>query len=189
MSVTATSLSFTVEGPPVAKQRARKGRTPTMTLGNATTTGTSGAFTITPGIMAPPVPVDSRGWREHLGRGRAVYYTPEETKLYERRVKSLAWERMLSLRLAILGGPVGLRIASFQPLTKAAEAAGRAPADFCVDAPDWDNVGKAISDALNGVAWADDRQVALVQMERRYAAISLEARVEVVVWSLSGEWH
>ena len=30
---------------------------------------------------------------------------------------------------------------------------------FRTKKPDWDNIGKIVSDALNGIAWEDDNQV------------------------------
>jgi Holliday junction resolvase RusA-like endonuclease len=44
--------------------------------------------------------------------------------------------------------------------------------------PDWDNVGKIISDALNGLAYHDDSQIVSATIEKRY---SLEPRVEVEI--------
>lgn len=35
---------------------------------------------------------------------------------------------------------------------------------------DWDNLGKIVSDAANGVLWIDDRQVARAVVEKRIAA-------------------
>ena len=34
--------------------------------------------------------------------------------------------------------------------------------------PDWDNVGKIVCDALNGVAWHDDVQIVEAHVEKRY---------------------
>ena len=35
--------------------------------------------------------------------------------------------------------------------------------------PDWDNIGKIISDALNGIAYKDDAQVVSCTVEKRYS--------------------
>lgn len=35
--------------------------------------------------------------------------------------------------------------------------------------PDWDNIGKIISDGLNAVAYADDAEVYLCTVEKRYS--------------------
>jgi Holliday junction resolvase RusA-like endonuclease len=46
---------------------------------------------------------------------------------------------------------------------------------------DWDNIGKAVSDALNGVAYVDDEQVIDGRVVRRYAARSEPARTVVTI--------
>ena len=49
--------------------------------------------------------------------------------------------------------------------------------------PDWDNVGKVISDALNGLAYHDDSQIVSATVEKWY---SLEPRVEVILMESEG---
>lgn len=46
---------------------------------------------------------------------------------------------------------------------------------------DWDNVGKAVSDALNGVAYADDEQIVVGRVVRRYAARNEPPRTVVTI--------
>ena len=46
---------------------------------------------------------------------------------------------------------------------------------------DWDNVGKAVSDALHGVAYHDDDQVVEAHVTRRYARPGEQAHTAVVV--------
>ena len=46
---------------------------------------------------------------------------------------------------------------------------------------DWDNVGKAVSDALNGVAYLDDDQIVRGCVTRRYASKSEPARTVVTI--------
>lgn len=47
--------------------------------------------------------------------------------------------------------------------------------------PDWDNLGKGISDALNGVCWVDDSQVVEASVRKFYGD---RPCVEVKVYSL-----
>ena len=35
--------------------------------------------------------------------------------------------------------------------------------------PDWDNVGKAVCDALNGIAYKDDAQITAAEVKKRWA--------------------
>ena len=44
--------------------------------------------------------------------------------------------------------------------------------------PDWDNIGKIISDALNGIAYHDDAQIVDVRVRKYY---TLSPRVEVEI--------
>lgn len=37
--------------------------------------------------------------------------------------------------------------------------------------PDWDNIGKIVCDALNGVAYHDDAQITYSVVKKRYAAV------------------
>ena len=37
--------------------------------------------------------------------------------------------------------------------------------------PDWDNIGKIVCDALNGVAYHDDAQITYSVVKKRYAAL------------------
>lgn len=50
--------------------------------------------------------------------------------------------------------------------------------------PDSDNVLKAVSDALNGVVYADDAQISLCIAQRWWAEVGRGSRVEVAVWVL-----
>ncbi len=45
--------------------------------------------------------------------------------------------------------------------------------------PDWDNIGKVIADALNGVAYDDDSQIVSADVIKLY---SIEPRVEVMIF-------
>lgn len=47
--------------------------------------------------------------------------------------------------------------------------------------PDWDNIGKAVCDALNGVAYKDDAQIICGKVEKYY---SDTPRVEVEISDL-----
>ena len=45
---------------------------------------------------------------------------------------------------------------------------------------DWDNLGKEVSDALNGAVWLDDRQIAEAQI--KVLLWQTEPRSEISVW-------
>jgi crossover junction endodeoxyribonuclease RusA len=94
-------------------------------------------FTV-PGI---PVPKE----RPRFGRGRV--YTPEKTVAYERKVRFYA----AAARVRPIDGDVALTLAIYLPDRRRR---------------DMDNIEKAIKDALNGVAYEDDSQVAWCLKER-----------------------
>lgn len=50
---------------------------------------------------------------------------------------------------------------------------------------DWDNIGKAVSDALNGVAYQDDDQVIDGRVRRRYGRRREPARTVITIRRLS----
>ena len=85
-------------------------------------------------------------------------YTPAETVAYEAKVRAIAREYFPEP----LAGPVFVSIyAYFEPpasWSKAKRAA--AMGQYHTQKPDNDNIRKIILDALNGVAFADDSQVA-----------------------------
>lgn len=108
------------------------------------------------------------------GRARAnpktgVHYTPKQTTVAEAWVRLKAVEAVGTPRVA---GPVAVRIVFVMPIPKtwsipkrrAAEAGRSLP----VTKPDWDNLAKLVSDALNGIAWADDAAVARAEVLKRY---------------------
>ena len=107
--------------------------------------------------------------------------------LTARRVR--VWKRLIRLafrraapRSEPHDGPVRLRVTLFRPTPKSwPKWRQRAAAEETMPSmqtPDWDNVGKLVSDALNGRAWVDDRQVF---DGRSLAFYSPRPRLEVVV--------
>jgi Holliday junction resolvase RusA-like endonuclease len=49
--------------------------------------------------------------------------------------------------------------------------------------PDWDNLGKGVCDALNGIAYEDDKQIACGSTRKRYAEEGEPAGTRIVVRS------
>ncbi|GIV52090.1 MAG: hypothetical protein KatS3mg038_2611 [Candidatus Kapaibacterium sp.] len=80
-----------------------------------------------------------------------------------------------------LDGPIELRVSAYFPrpkrlLSKRA-APGRLP--FVVNKCDWDNLGKAVSDALTHYAWRDDGQIVRALVERYYCALDEPPHVRI----------
>lgn len=49
--------------------------------------------------------------------------------------------------------------------------------------PDFDNIAKLAGDALNGICWDDDKQIATAAIEKFYSEFP---RVEISYWPISG---
>lgn len=95
-------------------------------------------------------------------------YTPKETKRAE---AELGWEAK-GIRAPLLFGPVQLTIEIEIEPPKSWNRGLRLKAltggSYPTAKPDLDNVVKLIGDALNGIAWADDKQIVMVTACKRY---------------------
>lgn len=120
------------------------------------------------------------------GRQFIANYTPKETVNYENLVKTKAEVAMAGRGL--MTGPVELVFfafvtppASWSLKKQRAALAGEV---LPTTKPDLDNIEKALSDGLNGVVWADDKQVVDCRKSKRYAAtpgLTVEVREIVIV--------
>lgn len=90
--------------------------------------------------------------RPKFGRGHA--YTPKETREYEQYVKSLYHGPLFE------GAVIVKILAGFNP-QKGKEV-------YPTKKPDADNIAKTILDALNGVAYDDDKNVVDLVVSKRW---------------------
>lgn len=105
-----------------------------------------------------------------LKTGRA--YTPTETVNYEKRVLMCFRAASRGRFYADKDTPVSIAITAYYKIPKST------PKKKCalmiagklrpLKKPDWDNIGKVISDALNGQAYADDKQVVDARVTKWY---------------------
>ena len=113
-----------------------------------------------------PGPVYGKG-RPRFVRSTGRAYTPADTVTAESWVRTCA----LNAGATPLEGPLSLtvhvrvQIPQSWSQKKRSEALGSPT----TGKPDLDNIVKLIGDSLNGIAWADDRQVAALWTTRRYA--------------------
>ena len=118
--------------------------------------------------------------------GRSMSFTPDKTVAYEELVRA---------RYAVaphpevpLQGPVCVSIVASYPIpastSKKRHAEMLAGMDYPAKKPDWDNIGKIICDALNGIAYRDDAQVIFAQVEKRYAEFPC---VKVRIWEVHND--
>lgn len=112
--------------------------------------------------------------------GYVRVYTPEATQAYEDRVKGVFLAEGKGF-YAEAEEPVEIDVVAFFEIPASMIKRKRAAAErnelFPLKKPDWDNVGKIITDALNGLAWHDDAQIARATVSKVYTAE--EPRVEI----------
>lgn len=134
-------------------------------------------------FTVPGQPTGKARARIVSNNGRIMAYTPESTVVGEEEIRRYA--QVAQVRPIV--GPVVLtvrcymripeRIAQVARNRKAMEAGTIRP----TPRPDWDNIGKLVSDALNHIAYQDDSQVVEAHVEKWY---SYEPRTEIEVRSL-----
>ena len=106
-------------------------------------------------------------------------YTPAKTVNYETLVKQLY---IVEHHNRQLDGPLSMTVRAYFQIPKSASQRKATEMQEGkirpTTKPDWDNVGKIISDALNGLAYRDDSQIVRATVEKYY---SDEPRVEVEI--------
>ena len=153
-----------------------------MTARTSQQTGRTVRFTIT-GAALPKERVRARIVTPKGKRPFVQLYTPKETRDYEERIQKLArraWgDAETSLRPIELQVTIHVEIPAGWPKWKR-EAATRGEI-LPTGVPDVDNIVKAVSDAMNGVVYRDDGQVATVDAVKLYAPEGADGFVEVAV--------
>lgn len=107
--------------------------------------------------------------RMNTRTGRA--YTPTKTKNYEYLVRQLFLYKYPNYK-PIEGSVIMTIIAYFgipKSTSKKKEAEMLSGGISPTKKPDWDNIGKIISDALNKFAFKDDAQIIDVRILKKYA--------------------
>lgn len=116
---------------------------------------------------------------------RITSYTPENTVLYENLIK-MCYQSTTAHRFDY-EVPLSLKVTAYFEPTKSESKKRRlqmlqgqiAP----LKKPDTDNIVKAVMDALNGLAYEDDKQVVHLEVFKRYGE---QARIEVEIKAIAG---
>jgi Holliday junction resolvase RusA-like endonuclease len=135
-------------------------------------------FAVTFTVDGNPV---AKGRPRFAKRGKFVQtYTPQKTKDYEELVKESALRAMGSNEL--LETPIKVFIHIRMPIPT---SFSKKKHQDCLDQlirptkkPDWDNIAKAVTDALNGIVYVDDCQIVDAHVTKRYSEY---AGVDVIV--------
>ena len=110
-------------------------------------------------------------------QGRA--YTPKNTVDYEGQIK----QAYIAAGGAIIGAmisnttPIQIKITAYFKKAKTNKM------DFPTLKPDADNIAKAVCDAINGIAYKDDKQITCLTVDKVWAEDGIE-RVEIDVEQL-----
>lgn len=111
-------------------------------------------------------------------------YTDRETKAYEQQV-GLGFLQAGG-KLMPKGIPAGIEVTAYfqvpKSYTKRRKVLCQENLELPLKTPDGDNILKIVCDALNGLAWKDDTQVAEMTVRKRYS--KAEAFVRVRIWEV-----
>jgi len=133
-------------------------------------------------VEVPAKPAAKGRARFSKSTGRA--FTPKQTIIAE------AWVRMCCVQQVgtpRVPGPVAVRIVFTMAIPQSRPRAWREAAlagrILPTSKPDWDNLAKLTSDALNGIAWVDDAEVASARVLKRYGPVPATS----IAWWTMGE--
>lgn len=126
------------------------------------------------------IPGAPYGKARHRTTRLGIQYTPKETTQYENLVKTMFVHNRGSWEITLL--PLFLCITAYYAIPKSASKKARAEMIAGrirpTKKPDYDNIAKVISDALNEIAYKDDSQVVDAIIHKWYGE---EPRVCVVL--------
>jgi Holliday junction resolvase RusA-like endonuclease len=108
------------------------------------------------------VPGDCVPWARAAGGKTGHRFTPAKQARYMAALKLICQAAMKGA--PPLEGPVSLEIMAHYAWPKK-----RQPGAWRGSRPDLDNIMKLVGDALNGVAWIDDAQIAAVVLRKLYS--------------------
>lgn len=123
-------------------------------------------------------PADGKG-RPRFFKGRV--FSPKDTHGFSDKIQAQA----RAGHLEKIVGPVALSVYIHRAIPKSASKKRKALLNmaWCSAKPDIDNVFKSVMDALNGIAWHDDTQVARISggrwwAEEHYTVIEIKSLQE-----------
>lgn len=121
-------------------------------------------------FSVPGAPV---GWqRAGVNRRSGIHYTQDKTRYAEQEIairyravaRGWKWDPKT---------PLAMQVFAYFPIPKSATKAERAAMIERRILPtvkaDWDNIGKLVGDSLNGVAYADDKDIILGTVFKLYS--------------------
>jgi Holliday junction resolvase RusA-like endonuclease len=131
-------------------------------------------------IFVPMAPVARPRQRYTQRAGKTISYTPSQHPVHTFKAAiAAAWHNTHSQPFA---GPVEMSIIAFFPRPKSLQRKSKPQTRLWHDKrPDIENVAKSVLDALNGLAYHDDSQVASLTMAKYICGNSDTIGVEITV--------
>jgi Holliday junction resolvase RusA-like endonuclease len=114
------------------------------------------------------LPGKKRAGRRFTGDRVVQTYNPVQTQSAEAMVQWYAAQAMKERDIAQIAGAVSLHVRVFRNHPKTWSKKRKAKRLYVTGKPDADNICKLIADALNGVAYRDDVQIAELSLVRLY---------------------
>ena len=112
---------------------------------------------------------------------RVATYTPKRTAMFENLVKMTASKHFEKP----FEGPIAIELVFLMPRPQRLVWKTKPmPECPCDKRPDADNLTKAITDGLNGIAFKDDAQIAEQHVYKRYHSGDEGPKTIVTIWEL-----
>ena len=128
------------------------------------------------------VPGDCVPWARAGGGKTGHRFTPPKQAKYMAALKLICSAAMKGAKP--LEGPVRIHLSAVYAWPKSVSARKRREhvgSMWRTGRPDFDNIAKLVGDALNGVAWIDDAQIASANVQKFYSDMpGLRVRIEAL---------
>jgi Holliday junction resolvase RusA-like endonuclease len=111
------------------------------------------------------------------------FFMDDKTRSAEGVIRHYASEAMKGKEL--FEGPVLLNVTMWQLIPQSWSNKKKLAASYATGKPDLDNIAKSLADAMNGIVFRDDSQIASLHITRHYGTVE---KAVVTVQQLSG-WH
>jgi Holliday junction resolvase RusA-like endonuclease len=112
------------------------------------------------------------GGKQRVGRDfrKGLHHTfnPRKTESQEGVIRHYGHQAMVQARQPLLRGALRLHVEVWRNYPKSWSAKKCSVHTYVTGKPDWDNTAKLIGDALNGICYSDDSQIADGRLVRRY---------------------
>lgn len=110
--------------------------------------------------------------RPRHNRRTNITYTPNETRQHEQQI-AWAYNRQVGAFRFPKDACISMKVTAYMPIPKSASKKRHelmlSGAIRPTVKPDWDNIGKLVADALNGVAYDDDKCIVDAQVRKFYS--------------------